>query len=68
MRKWSAEPVKKKSSTYVVNVDVNTIRIVDKVMTMMMIMMFVVMMMMILMLIMMMMGRAGEEKFFNICR
>merc|ERR1719341_1062841 len=31
VRKWSTEPVKKKSSTYVVNVDVNTIRIVDEV-------------------------------------
>ena len=32
VRKWSAEPVKKKSSTYFVNVDINNIRVVDKVM------------------------------------
>ena len=31
VRKWSAEPVRKKSSTYFVNVDINSIRVVDEV-------------------------------------
>ena len=31
MRKWTAEPVKKKSSTYPVNFDLENITIVDKV-------------------------------------
>ena len=31
VRKWSSEPVRKKSSTYFVNVDINSIRVVDKV-------------------------------------
>ena len=31
MRKWTAEPVKKKSSTYPVNFDLESITIVDKV-------------------------------------
>ena len=54
MRKWSAEPVKKKSSTYVVNVDINTIRIVDKVMMMMMFVMLMMMMMILMMMMAMM--------------
>ena len=31
MRKWTAEPVKKKSSAYPVNFDLESITIVDKV-------------------------------------
>ena len=31
VRKWSAEPVRKKSSIYFVNVDINSIRVVDEV-------------------------------------
>ena len=31
MRKWTAEPVKKKSSTYPVNFDLESVTIVDKV-------------------------------------
>jgi len=33
VRKWTAEPVKKKSSTYQVNFDLESITIVDKVVT-----------------------------------
>ena len=33
VRKWTAEPVKKKSSTYPVNFDLESVTIVDKVVT-----------------------------------
>ena len=33
VRKWTAEPVKKKSSTYPVNFDLKSVTIVDKVVT-----------------------------------